>query len=60
MIEYQVHIDKRTNILIVIMKALSMIKKVMNIKYMDTLRKVMLAALLGVQLIIELLFQGMA
>jgi hypothetical protein len=60
MIEYQVHIDKRTNILIVIMMALSMIKKVMNIKYMDTLRKVMLAALLGVQLIIELLFQGMA
>jgi hypothetical protein len=59
MIEYQVHIDKRMNILIVIMKALSMIKKAMNILYMDTLHKAMLAGLLVVQLIIELLFQGM-
>ena len=59
MIEYQVHIDKMMNILIVIMKALSMIKKAMNIKYMGMLPKGMLAVLLVVQLIIELLFQGM-
>jgi hypothetical protein len=59
MIEYQVHIDKRMNILIVIMKALSMIKKAMNTLYMDMPLKEMLVALLAVQLIIELLFQGM-
>jgi hypothetical protein len=41
------------------MKALSMIKKAMNTLYMDTLHKAMLAALLAVQLIIELLFLGM-